>query len=385
MPFETVTCPSCGSTDVQQVKPDTYFCNRSETVFKHIDPSRLTVSHAPSFCMHGNPVLCQCQLCGAGMCGACDVLQWRNPDGSRREIFVPAVGFGYLEHPGEEGHLAIIGNRIITSRVTGPFFYTDKLISTLASSHGGLLHVCCPCVASAVPVTADRIITGAVCESPHCSAPSKARCRCCRSAFCEQWLTHDWFFRQGLAENGRFRYYPGVPSRWPCLPLIRMSPGAVPNGIGWTPPDNLCRACVGENVEKAAKLSTKMCEEFPELLPGTEVRITDEYGTARGPDGFLGATVTYEFCVPGERPLPSRGRYSRGQYKELHRISEIAQRCAAEVTERLQKEMAEILVGGGCARQRAFGEKKPYAKYAILDERDKTAPAAAPEVTEARR
>ena len=134
------------------------------------------------------------------------------------------------------------------------------------------------------------------------------------------------------------------------------------------------------NVEEAAKLSKKMCEGFPELLPGTEVRIAGEYGTTKGPDGFLGATVTYEFCVPGERGPSSRKK----QHKEWARTDEIARRCVAEVTERLQKEMAEILVGGGCARQRAFGEKKPYATYAILDERDKTAPTAAPEVTEAR-
>jgi hypothetical protein len=369
MPFESVTCPSCGSDDVQQVKPDTYFCNKSETVFKYIDPSRLTVHYAPSFCMHGNPVQCQCQLCGAGMCKECDVLQ------SRDLHIVPAVGFGYLEHH---------------ERVTGPFFYTYKLISSLASSNGDLHHVCYSCVASAVPVTADRIITGAICESPCCSAPSKARCRCCRSGFCEQcltptWLTYQWFHKQGLAEQsdpyGRYKYYPGVPSYWPCLPLIRMSPGAVPNRIGWAPPDNLCQACVGENVEEAAKLSTKMCQGFPELLPGTEVKVHDLLGQA---DRFLGATVAYEFCVPGEKPLPSRGRYSRGQYKELHRISEIAQRCAAEVTGRLQKEMAQILASGRCARQRAFGENKPYATYAILDERDRIAPAAAPEVTEAR-
>jgi hypothetical protein len=157
-----------------------------------------------------------------------------------------------------------------------------------------------------------------------------------------------------------------------------MSPGAVPNRIGWAPPDNLCQACVGENVEKAAKLSEKMCEGFPELLSGTEVRIADKFDITRLPDSFLGATVAYEFCVPGEKPLSSRK-----QRKEWARTSEIAQRCAAEVTERLQKEMADILAGGECARQLAFGEKKLYATYAILDERDRIAPAAAPEVKEA--
>lgn len=144
----------------------------------------------------------------------------------------------------------------------------------------------------------------------------------------------------------------------------------------WAAPDNLCRACVGENVERAAELSTKMCEGFPELLPGTEVKVYN----FRGPDRFLGVRVAYEFRVAGEKQLSSRRR----QHKEWARTSEIAQRCAAEVAGRLQKEMAEIWASGGCARQRAFGEKKPYATYAIVDERDKTAPAAAPEATQAR-
>lgn len=375
MPFEALTCPGCGSANVQEVKPGTYFCAHCESVFRHIDPSRLTVSHAPSFCLHGNPVVCQCQLCGAGMCGACDVLQSADPYGFHREISVPAVGFGYVEWPPRHSS----GTPRPDERVTGPLFYSDKLISSLTSSHGDLRHVCRPCVASAIPVTAERIITGAICESPHCSEPSKARCRCCGSGFCEgcltpEWLTHDWFRRQGLAEHhdpyGRYRYYPGVPGYWPCLPYIGGSQ------MEWAAPDNLCRACVGENVERAAELSTKMCEGFPELLPGTEVKVYN----FRGPDRFLGVRVAYEFRVAGEKQLSSRRR----QHKEWARTSEIAQRCAAEVAGRLQKEMAEIWVSGGCARQRAFGEKKPYATYAIVDERDKTAPAAAPEATQAR-
>lgn len=375
MPFEAVSCPSCGSLDVQEVKPGTYFCNHSETVFKYIDPSRLAASYAPSFCMHGNPVRCQWQLCGAGMCMLCDVIQWQATDGAPDSV--PTVGFGYLKHLDERER-----------RVAGPFFYIYKLISSLASSRGDLRHVCYPCVASAVPVTADRIITGVVCESPLCGAPSRARCRCCGSAFCEQcltpkWLTYEWFHKQELARLSdpyrRYRYYPGVPSYWPCLPVICMSPGASPDRIGWAPPDNLCQACVGENVEEAAKLSKKMCEGFPELLPGNEVRVSDDFDITRLPDKFLGATVAYEFCVSGGKPLSSRR-----QQRERARTYEIAQRCAAEVTERLQEEMAGILVSGGCARQRAFGEKKLYATYAILDERDRIGPAAAPEATGAR-
>jgi hypothetical protein len=40
MPFESLSCPRCGSGDVQEVKPETYFCNHCDNVFKYVRPSR---------------------------------------------------------------------------------------------------------------------------------------------------------------------------------------------------------------------------------------------------------------------------------------------------------------------------------------------------------
>ena len=49
MPFETIACSRSGSADVQEVKPSTYFCNHCETVFKCVDPTRLTVRNNSAF------------------------------------------------------------------------------------------------------------------------------------------------------------------------------------------------------------------------------------------------------------------------------------------------------------------------------------------------
>ena len=52
MALESITCKSCGATDVQEVKADTYFCNHCEGVFKHVNPSKVTVTQ--EFCVCGN-------------------------------------------------------------------------------------------------------------------------------------------------------------------------------------------------------------------------------------------------------------------------------------------------------------------------------------------
>jgi ribosomal protein L37AE/L43A len=42
--LESITCTHCGSSEVQEVKPHTYFCSHCEGVFKHIDPTQVTVT-----------------------------------------------------------------------------------------------------------------------------------------------------------------------------------------------------------------------------------------------------------------------------------------------------------------------------------------------------
>jgi hypothetical protein len=110
MPLEAISCTGCGSADVQEVKPSTYFCNHCETVFKHIDPTRVNVSHTPGFCDcgSGRPVKSQCQLCTNALCRDCDMCGGGSPYGGAHGVYVRTVGWGYLrqslrlmQNPGE--------------------------------------------------------------------------------------------------------------------------------------------------------------------------------------------------------------------------------------------------------------------------------------------
>jgi ribosomal protein L37AE/L43A len=53
MPLESIACTSCGATDVQEVKADTYFCNHCEGVFKYTKPR-----------FAGGPAVCEVDGCG---------------------------------------------------------------------------------------------------------------------------------------------------------------------------------------------------------------------------------------------------------------------------------------------------------------------------------
>jgi hypothetical protein len=216
MPFETIACSRCGSADVQEVKPSTYFCNHCETVFKYVDPTRLTVRNNPAFCACGNSVQVQCQVCSDGSCRSCDVMEWklrrdrRNREATGRlglpskpgfreylpfRLHVPVAGYGYLVKnysSSTEGFDAIVNSRIVRvedpgSKTIGPFLYLDELLATLQATD--LSHVCCSCVVSAIPQTANHIANHTMCERPGCGRRANAKCRCCGASFCEEHLT----------------------------------------------------------------------------------------------------------------------------------------------------------------------------------------------------
>jgi hypothetical protein len=138
MPFESVACPSCGSDDVQEVKPNTYFCNQHEGVFKHLDPSRVTTT--PAFCGCGNRVEFQCQICRAtGLCALCDQA---NP-----------------------------------SRTDGQLLYV------LWRDHGDIGHLCGQCKADALPELTALQTADFFCK--FCGSPEAERkCRCCGAGLC---------------------------------------------------------------------------------------------------------------------------------------------------------------------------------------------------------
>lgn len=356
MPFEAIACTRCGSTEVQEVKPSTYFCNHCETVFKHIDPTRLTVDHGPAFCSCGNPVQVQCQVCKTGVCRDCDTIEWRRSAGIKEpghcgafngppDISVSAIGYGYLEsskysylRPGGEKEFVISRGRIVTEErsgpaVIGPFLGVNKILSALRATHGDLRHVCCTCVESAAPATAEHVRNGDLCETPRCAGWSTGRCPCCEGAFCKRcslpgsvpdeltvcqectsdWCEHIWVFWED-SPNGS-GLYPGYvrPKNFPHI-----------NGsiVRWLPPRGLCLPCVAERQEEAKEMALRVCQQ--------------EYGALLA----FGSKEDYPYR-PAVFATRRRADRSRG-----HVIAE-------EVGERVRK---AVVIAGNCGRKRSPGE-----------------------------
>jgi hypothetical protein len=190
MPLESLSCTGCGSTDVKEVKPDTYFCNHCETVFKQIDPSKVTV--APAFCSCGNPIQVQCQICRTAICADCNALSGKTDkfttgtsvyDIPSRRCFIPTVGYGYVFED-----YALILARIPDSDnfQHGTLLCAEKILWTLQQQHSGLERACWNCVCNAIPDTVAAIEGELLCAGPDCAIkPSTwSRCECCHRAFC---------------------------------------------------------------------------------------------------------------------------------------------------------------------------------------------------------
>jgi hypothetical protein len=62
MPYESLTCPKCGSGDCQEVKPGTYFCNHCDNVFRYV----------PLTAQDGGIAACStCGIVAVGLCRTC--------------------------------------------------------------------------------------------------------------------------------------------------------------------------------------------------------------------------------------------------------------------------------------------------------------------------
>lgn len=59
MPYESLTCPKCGSADCQEVKPGTHFCNHCDNVFRYVTPAG------------ANSRVAACTTCGVLAVGRC--------------------------------------------------------------------------------------------------------------------------------------------------------------------------------------------------------------------------------------------------------------------------------------------------------------------------
>jgi hypothetical protein len=199
MALESLSCTGCGSTDVKEVKPDTYFCNHCDTIFKQIDPSKVTV--APTFCSCGNPIQVQCQICRMAMCADCNAFSVKTNryttgtgltvDLASRGCFIPTIGYGYVI----EDNPPIIPARIPESNrfLNAMVIYAEKLLWTLQQQHNDLKRVCWNCVGEAIPDAAAAIAGGVLCEGPYCANPSNpnSHCECCHRVFCNQCCRED--------------------------------------------------------------------------------------------------------------------------------------------------------------------------------------------------
>lgn len=63
MPYESLTCPKCGSGDCQEVKAGTHFCNHCDNVFKYVHP--MATSGGVAACA-------TCGVVAVGLCLTCE-------------------------------------------------------------------------------------------------------------------------------------------------------------------------------------------------------------------------------------------------------------------------------------------------------------------------
>ncbi len=72
MPFESLSCLRCGSGDVQEVKPETYFCTHCDNVFKYVRPSRTGATGGCEIPAEGPdcgvPAIGRCRSCQRAFC-----------------------------------------------------------------------------------------------------------------------------------------------------------------------------------------------------------------------------------------------------------------------------------------------------------------------------
>ena len=73
MPFESLSCQRCGSGDIQEVKPETYFCNHCDNVFKYVSPNMAGSAGGCEVPTGGRPcgvpAIGRCNTCSRAYCG----------------------------------------------------------------------------------------------------------------------------------------------------------------------------------------------------------------------------------------------------------------------------------------------------------------------------
>jgi len=340
----------------------------------------MPVGYAPGFCSCGNPVRVTCQLCLVAMCEDCDVLA--TPVADLLGWPVRVVGFGYLNRAWDYSY-AELGLRHTDGAAYGPFLYLSELLSSLAAAHGlryrngagPVRHLCLPCLHTAIPDTAQRIATGQMCQTPRCVNDPCERCRCCRGAFCEQCLMQtrprgmvpcritwqDPAARPGRGDDGLIQ-----------LGTV-MERSVVPAAL-----HGLCGICGAERLHRQREMAREVARtHYAGLLePVTGAGAADQDGHGaivqeESDAGQNGAGADQRTLVLRLPAIKYRSR--RGRDGERERAREIIDGCVADLTDYLGR-----LPVGPCQRGQAFAAGLDFAYYALLDERDRTAPGAAP-------
>jgi hypothetical protein len=291
MPVEAITCTGCGSGDVQEVKPDTYFCNHCESVFKYLDPTKLTVENAPAFCSCGNKIEVQCNICHKGICRECDMTSKPN-----REVYLRGDGY-----------------RVPVVRVLFEF----------VSRVGTLHHVCAVCLISEIPATLEFFRSAKVCSSTFCVSPAVASCRCCKYFFCRSCFNSQPHVYSTIISKGI------PPDDYHC------------EVVGCDLEGDVCNVCVEEARADVTPWLHKICET--------------EYRGRLEPGPFDSFRVPYTAYFAGWQAYPGRHYKKGLELEKRHRAEEarveaITTRYAAELAQRLKAR--ELPISGSCSRRR---------------------------------
>ena len=278
-----------------------------------------------TYCRCGNPVEFQCQLCKAGLCWACDVIEWRKRNGAGLglpRIVVPARGVGYLKKIDKAAiEWTITDNRIMRVQMVAgttiwPILYADDILPSLTEALGDLRHICCTCMSAASVAAAEGIISGRICRIPDCGLQSAEICTCCGGSFCST----------GSKINNR---HSSMSMQWRNF-LIG---GA--GTISWQRPSGLCITCVSEQVGTWEKKIISRLEAYGFV-----------HYDGSGPD--------FKFRIPVSPPLQQkkltrRQRYEYGRAQEEARQAE--KHCYAEIQALLEQPVA---VGRECEHPQWF-------------------------------
>jgi hypothetical protein len=329
--LEPLRCTGCGSPDLQQVKPDTYFCSNCESVSKLVDPTRVTVELP--FCAHGDPITARCQFCGSGLCaGACDMLVLR------------LTG----------------GDNALWEK--GPFISRGRLLRSLALAHDQQLrHVCRACLIAAVPSAAEHIASGALCENPWCLRGEEplGACPCCGGSFCDHCVTRGMPYQWRDHGDGTVACGTGISVEYaPAGSAVRET-----FAVDVRVPLGPARYCLQCKYERAQRI-TETAGEIARRTCGAV--LLQKPGTGRTPNDDLVFQV----------PFAKKATWRR-QLAENDRARDVAKNYAAEISAAIVRSLV------GCRKREQFDQRRSYKRwvdyrdrYLILDERARI-PAAA--------